>query len=306
MALSELRYAVGFSISAAVLTIGIKTAAYLMTDSMGLLSDALESLINFLTAITTYFTIWYSSRPADKNHTFGHEKIEYFTSGLVGVLIGVAGLGTMYYAVDRLIHPVPIQALDLGLMLALIAGGINLVAARILLRYGKRYSSPALIADGHHLMTDVLTSLGVVVGLILVWVTEVRSIDSVIALCVGANILITGFRLIFQAFNGLMDHALPPETCDSIRAMLRDKLPENTDFHALRTRHAGPRLFAEFHLLVPGRMSVADAHALTDQLEHMLGEAHPGLVVTIHIEPIEDEKSWETAELKQLGELPAP
>jgi cation diffusion facilitator family transporter len=306
MSSRSLRRFAALSILAAVTTIGMKSAAYLLTGSVGLLSDALESGVNLLAAVTAYFSLWYSARPADETHTFGHEKIEYFASGLEGVLILVAGLGTAGYAVERLIRPQPLQALELGTGIALAATLVNLVVARTLLRVGRANNSVVLEADGHHLMTDVFTSAGIVGGLALVTLTGVTVLDPLLAIFVGLNILRTGVRLMRRSFNGLMDHSLPNDEQKKLRDAIRALLPEGTDFHALRTRQAGATTFAEFHLLVSGGMSVRDAHKLAHAVEDQLRGAMPGLAVTIHIEPIEDESSWEQVELARLGELSSP
>ncbi|HKB37070.1 MAG TPA: cation diffusion facilitator family transporter, partial [Gemmataceae bacterium] len=201
-------YPVVLSILAAVLTIGMKGAAYWVTGSVGLLSDAAESFVNLAAAGTALFSLWYSSRPADATHTYGHEKIEYFSSGLEGTLILVAAGGIAWYAVWRLLDPKPLEALGLGGGIGLAASLINLVVAQILLRVGKATGSIVLEADGKHLMTDVWTSVGVLAGLGLVWATGQFWIDSVIALLVAANIVWTGLDLVRRSFNGLMDHAL--------------------------------------------------------------------------------------------------
>ena len=254
------------SVFAAVATIAMKTVAYSITGSAGLLSDALESGVNLLAAVTAYISLWYAARPADATHTFGHEKIEFFASGLEGVLILIAGLGTLGIAIERLIVPQPLESLGLGLILSGLAALINLAVAIILLRAGHRYHSVVIEADGHHLMADVFTTFGVLAGLGLVALTGWVTLDPLLALAVGGLILVTGFRLIRRSFNGLMDHALPPEVQQEMRDAIRAALSEGTDFHALRTRLAGHRMFAEFHLLVPGRRSVSDAHALSHQV----------------------------------------
>lgn len=306
MSSTNLRRLALLSVTAAILTIGMKAVAYRLTGSAGLLSDALESGVNLLAAGTAYFSLWYAARPADPNHTFGHEKIEYFACGLEGVLILLAGGGTVWYAMDRLIHPQLLAALGLGGGIALAASAINLAVARVLLRVGRAHGSVVLEADGHHLMTDVYTSAAVVAGLGLVAVTGRVWLDPVLALAVGVNILWAGFHLIRRSFHGLMDHALSADEQRRLRGLIRDALPAGADFHALRTRRAGSRSFAEFHVLVPGSMSVRDAHEVAHQVEDRLRAVVPGLDVTIHIEPIDDRRSWEEVELARLGERPTP
>jgi cation diffusion facilitator family transporter len=262
--------------------------------------------VNLVAALTAAVSLWYAARPADPSHAFGHEKIEYFSSGLEGVLIALAGLGTLWYAIDRLFHPHPLESLGAGLLISAIAAGVNLFAAVILLRAGRRHGSIVLEADGHHLLTDVWTTAGVIAGLVLVWLTGFIILDSVLAIAVGALILHTAYRLIRRSFDGLMDHALPADEQDRIRALFRSALPPGTDFHAVRTRQAGRRKFAELHLLVPGDTSVRDAHVLAHKVEAAVRKEMPELVITTHTEPIEDRTSWETDELLRLGEPAGP
>ncbi|HEY2784419.1 MAG TPA: cation diffusion facilitator family transporter [Fimbriiglobus sp.] len=302
----DLRGPILLSIAAAVITIALKFVAYALTGSVGFFSDALESVVNLIAALTAAMSLWYAARPPDPSHTFGHEKIEYFSSGLEGLLIVFAGLGTVWYAVDRLIHPKPLESLGVGLVISVVATGVNFFAAIVLLRVGKKYGSIILEADGHHLMSDVWTTVGVVGGLTLVWLTGFVPLDATVAIFVSLNILRTGYRLIRRSFDGLMDHALPAEEQARIRALFRAALPPGTDFHAVRTRQAGRRKFAELHLLVPGQMSVHTAHELTHTVESQVKSEMPELVITIHLEPIEDRASWEAAELIRLGEPAGP
>lgn len=304
MTTSHLNRLALLSVLAAVVTIAMKCVAWGVTDSAGMLSDALESLVNLLAAATAYVSLWYASRPADATHTYGHEKIEYFASGLEGVLIMLAGFGAVIIAVERLIAPKPLTDLGIGLLLSGIAALINLTVGVLLLRAGRRHRSIVLEADGHHLLADVYTTAAVIAGLGLVAMTGWIWVDPVLAILVGLNILVTGFRLIRRSFHGLMDHALPVVEQERVREVIRATLPEGADFHALRTRQAGRRTFAEFHLLVPGRRSVSDAHSLAHRVEAALHVAFPDLTATIHIEPIDEKASWESQELQQLGERP--
>lgn len=306
MSQPNLRGPILLAVLAAVVTIGMKSTAYQITGSVGLFSDALESGINLLAALTAYFSLWYSSRPADPNHTYGHEKIEFFSSGLEGVLVGVAGVGTVAYAVQHLFHPEPLGQLGLGSAIAIAASVINLVVAQILLRVGRQHGSMVLEADGHHLMTDVWTSVAVVLGLLLVSVTGVQQLDALLALAVGLHILLTGFKLVHRSFDGLMDHALPPVEQTQLRDQIRAALPVGADFHLLRTRQAGRRKFADFHLLVDGSMNVRDAHGIAHSVESQLRKVLPHLEVTIHMEPIDEQESWEADELARLGEQTEP
>jgi cation diffusion facilitator family transporter len=295
--MNSLRFPLILSILAAVATLGLKTSAWLLTGSVGLLSDALESSINLLAAIAAYIALWYSTRPADREHTYGHEKIAFFSSGLEGGLIIVAALGITVTAIERLLHPVSLEAVGLGLLMTGIAALINLVVAQILLRTGRRHRSIILEADGHHLMTDVWTSAAVVVGIAVVVITNRHWLDPVIALLVAVNILWTGFRLVRRSFHGLMDVALPEEDLVRLRAAISGQLETGTTYHALRTRLGGSRMFADCHLLVPGRWSVKQGHDLGDRIEKAVREAFPGLELTLHIEPIEARASWEDSEI---------
>jgi cation diffusion facilitator family transporter len=302
MSSSHLRWPIALSIVAALITIAMKGTAYAVTGSVGLFSDALESFVNLAAAVTAYVALWYAARPADPTHAYGHEKIEYFSSGLEGALIILAGLGTIAYAVRRLTHPQPLSDLELGTVIGLAASAVNLVVARVLLHHGRKHGSIVLEADGKHLMTDVWTSVGVLAGLGLVILTGFGWVDSLLAILVGANIIWIGGELVGRSFNGLMDHSLPTDEQERIREVIRAHLPAGAAFHMLRTRRAGTRRFAEFHLLVDGDLTVRAAHHVAHLVSAALIAAMPGLEVTIHIEPVDEEESWEGEELKQLGE----
>lgn len=285
------------SIAAALVTIALKSAAYFLTGSVGLLSDAIESLVNLVAALTAAFSLWYASQPVDAGHTYGHEKIEFFSSGLEGTFIIVAALGIAYYALQRLVHPASLEALDKGTALALLATVINGAVGYLLIRTGRRLGSIVLEADGRHLLTDVWTSAGVVLGIFLVWVTGLHWLDPVIALVVAANIVWTGFDLVRRSFDGLMDHALPPAEQDAVRAAIAGVLQPGMDFHALRTRRAGSRRFTDFHLLVPGIFTVRRAHEITEQVEQAIRAVFPDMEVTVHIEPVEDQTAYQDSPL---------
>jgi cation diffusion facilitator family transporter len=288
------------ALGAALLTLALKWIAYGLTGSVGLLSDAAESLINLVTALVAMVSLWYAALPVDESHTYGHEKIEYFSSGLVGVLILVAAGGIAWFAVLRLLSPQPLEALDLGVALAVVAGLINWPTARLLLRGGQQHHSIVLEAEGRHLMTDVLTSAGVVLGVGLVWLTSRTWLDPLIGLFVSANIVWTGYHLVRRSFDGLMDHALPEAEQAAVRAAIATHLTPGMDYHAIRTRQAGTRRFVDFHLLVPGALSVREAHELTAGIEAAIRTALPGIEITVHIEPIEDQASWQDSELVPL------
>jgi cation diffusion facilitator family transporter len=294
---SALRRPVLFSILAAVLTLLLKAAAYVYTGSVGLLSDAAESSVNLVAAVTAWVSLWYAAKPVDVEHTYGHKKIEYFSSGLEGTLILAAAAGIAWYSVKRLVVPQPLHQPGVGAAVALLASAVNLVVALWLLRVGRRYGSIILEADGQHLLTDVWTSVGVVAGLGLVAVTHLEWLDPVIGLVVSVNILWTGWRLVVRSFDGLMDHALPAAEQALVRGAIEAQLGPGTAYHALRTRQAGTDRFVDFHLLVPGRTDVARAHRLAVRIETAIRSALPGTEVVVHIEPIEEPASWEDSEL---------
>lgn len=294
---AELRSPVYGAIAAALITIVMKVVAYLLTGSVGLFSDAAESLVNLLASVTALISLWYAARPVDADHTYGHEKIVYFSSGLEGVLIAAAALGIGQYAVRRLIHPVALEQLGLGTLIALAASVVNFVVAQWLLRVGRKHGSIVLEADGHHLMTDVWTSVAVVIGLGLAALTGKEWLDPVCALLMALNILRTGYRLMKQSFDGLMDHALSAPEQAAVRQAIESRLNSECAFHALRTRQAGMRKFVDFHLLVPGSLSVRQAHAYADRIEEAVVAAVPDAEVTTHIEPIEEPASWKDSAL---------
>lgn len=297
MAHAHLRFPVVLSILAALVTMGMKFTAYWLTGSVGLLSDAAESLVNLVASLTAFLCLWYAARPVDPSHTYGHEKIEYFSSGLEGILILVTAAGIAWYAVSRLFMPEPLHDLGVGTLVALAASAVNFVVARILLRVGKKSQSIVLEADGQHLMTDVWTSIGVVAALGLVWLTELTILDPLIALVVAANITWTGTDLIRRSFNGLMDHALPEGEQAVVRAAIDSQLGPGMHFHALRTRQAGAQRFVDFHMLVPGTWTVQRGHDLSNKVEEAIRAALPHASVTVHIEPVEEADSWADSEL---------
>jgi len=298
----RLRFFILLSVAAAVVTLGLKTGAYLLTSSVGLLSDAAESGINLLAALAAYFSLRYAARPADRSHTYGHEKIEFFSSGLEGGLIVVAALAIIKTAIGRLFDPVPLEKLGIGTLISSAAAMVNLVVARLLLREGRRHHSIVLEADGHHLMTDVWTSVAVLVGIVLVILTGRVWLDPVAAVLMAANIIWTGSVLIRRSIHGLMDHALSEEEQAAIRGAITASLEPGTTFHALRTRRSGARRFADCHLLVPGDWTVKRGHDLGERLEAAVRDALPGLELTLHIEPIEAQASWTDSELLEVEE----
>jgi cation diffusion facilitator family transporter len=298
----------GLAIVAACVTMLLKFAAYLVTDSVGLLSDAVESSANLIAALTALFAIWFASRPVDRSHNYGHGKIEFFASGLEGTLVLIAAASIAWYSVTRLISPQPVEAIGLGTLVSIIATIINLGVARLLLRVAREHQSIVLEADGRHLMTDVWTSIGVVLGLLLVRLTGFERFDPIIALIVAANIVRTGVHLVRTAFDGLMDRALSPQIERAIRRAIEQELEPGATYHALRTRQAGSRRFVDFHLLVPGELTVQRAHDVSTRLEHAVESTIPSAETTVHVEPIEEPAAWQDSALLplELGDQPSP
>jgi len=288
------------SIAAALVTLVLKFGAYRLTGSVGLLSDAVESTVNLAAAITALFALWYAARPVDRSHPYGHEKIEFFASGIEGTLILIAAGSIAWYAAHRLTSPQDVEAIGLGVVVSLIATIVNLAVARILLHVAAARDSVVLAADGRHLMTDVITSVGVIVGLVVVKVTGIRQLDPIIALVVAANIFWTGIGLLRTSIDGLLDRALPEEDQIQLRTLIIEQLEPDATFHALRTRKAGSRRFVDFHLLLPGEISVQHAHDLTHRIEDAVKNSFPQTETTVHIEPIEEQASWEDSVLVSL------
>lgn len=282
------------SIAAAVLTIGLKTAAFYLTGSVGLLSDALESLVNLVGGFMALAMLHVAGRPADDDHAYGHGKAEYFSSGAEGALILGAALSIGIAAVPRLFHPQQLQQLNVGMAVSVGASVINLGVAMLLLRVGKRHDSITLQANAQHLLTDVWTSAGVVVALLVVSLTGWWWVDPVVALVVAANILLTGTRIIWRSIAGLMDPALPAEELAVVRAILtRYEQSDHVQFHALLTRQAGVRKFISVHVLVPGDWTVHHGHALLEVIESEIRNAVPNSSVFTHLESLDDPASWD-------------
>lgn len=281
------------SIAAAVATISIKIGAWWLTGSVGLLSDALESIVNLVAAAMTLWMLTLSARPPTEEHAYGYSKAEYFSSGLEGAMIFVAALAIAWTAVDRLLHPQPLESVGVGLALSVGASLVNLGVARVLLGAARRYRSIALEADAHHLMTDVWTSAGVVVAVAAVAFTGWNRLDPVVALAVAANIVFTGFSLIKRSALGLLDRSLDAEQRAVIEAVLERHRGDGIEFHALRTRAAAGRSFASMHVLVPGDWTVKRAHDLADSIEHEIAAALPGTTGFTHIEPRDDPASYD-------------
>jgi cation diffusion facilitator family transporter len=274
------------SIAAALGTIALKTAAWWITGSVGLLSDALEGTVNLAGAAVMLAMLTVAARPPDHAHAYGYGKAEYFASGFEGTLIVIAATVIAVTAVDRLIAPRPLENVDAGLAVAAAAALVNYLVARRLFEAGRRYRSVALEADAHHLMTDVWTSLGVIGGVAAVALTGWHRLDPLIALAVAANIVWTGIRLLRQAALGLLDRSLPPEQLQVLDGVLARFRAEGLDFHALRTRQAGSRAFVSLHVLVPADWTVARGHERAHDVEDAIRAALPGASVMTHVEPI--------------------
>lgn len=286
------------SIAAALVTIGLKAGAYLLTGSVGLLSDALESVVNLVAAVVALVVLAVAARPPDDDHAYGHGKAEYFSSGVEGGLIIVAAASIGYAAVGRLLSPAPLEDVGLGLAISVAASAINLAVARVLLQAGRHYHSITLEADAHHLMTDVWTSAGVVLGVGLVALTGWERLDPIIALIVAANIVWSGARLLRRSVLGLLDTALPKEERAAVLDVLeRFRAEQGVQFHALRTRQAAARRFVSMHVLVPGEWSVQHGHLLLEQIEREVRAALPNATVFTHLEPLEDPLSFEDQQL---------
>jgi cation diffusion facilitator family transporter len=292
------------SIGAAILTIGLKTAAYLLTGSVGLLSDALESFVNLAGALMALAMLTVAARPADEDHAYGHSKAEYFSSGVEGTLILIAAVSIIIAAVPRLITPKPLEQVGLGLAVSVAASAINLIAALFLLKAGKRYNSITLEANAHHLMTDVWTSAGVLAGVGMVAVTGWERLDPIVAFIVAGNIIWSGVRIVRESALGLMDTALPAEEQEILRKALEPYTEKGVQYHALRTRQSGSRRFASFHVLVPDAWTVKRGHRLLEDIEADIRRALPSITVFTHLEPLNDPASWDDTNLDRAESQP--
>jgi len=281
------------SIVAALVTIGLKTAAYFITGSVGLLSDAVESLVNLVGGIMALAMLTVAARPADEDHAYGHGKAEYFSSGVEGGLILVAAISIAVAAVMRLITPRPLEAVGHGLLVSVAASVVNLVVALVILRAGRKHNSITLEANAHHLLTDVWTSVGVIGGVGLVALTRWLWLDPVVALLVAANIVWTGIQIVRRSIAGLMDIALPAGDMIAVRKVLQTYEQMGIQFHALRSRQSGARKFVSTHVLVPGDWTVQRGHELLDKIEADIRRVLPDSVVFTHLESLDDPASWD-------------
>ena len=285
------------SIGAAVSTMTLKTIAYLLTGSVGLLSDALESLVNLAGALMALAMLTVAARPADEDHAYGHSKAEYFSSGVEGTLIVIAAISIIIAAIPRLITPKPLEQIGLGLGVSVAASLINLIAAWILLRAGKQNDSITLQANAHHLMTDVWTSIGVLAGVGAVALTGWQRLDPIVAFIVAGNIIWSGVRIVRESALGLMDTALPLEEQEILKKVLEPYTQDGVQYHALRTRQSGSRRFASLHVLVPDTWTVQRGHQLLESIEADFRHALPSITVFTHLEPLGDPASWEDTNL---------
>jgi len=290
------RYA-WLSIAAALATILLKGWAWWITGSVGLLSDALESFVNLAGAMMALAMLTLAARPADDNHAHGHGKAEYFSSAFEGFLILIAAVAISYTAIERLLNPQPLEAVGFALAISVVASVINLATSRTLMNVGKQHKSITLEADAHHLMTDVWTSVGVIVGVGLVWLTGWLWLDPVIALLVALNILWTGWQLLQRSAAGLMDVSIPEDELQAIEAILDGYRKHGLKFHALRTRQAGTRAFITVHVLVPGAWTIQHGHDWSERIEADIRQAVTHVHITTHLEPMEDPVSLADQEL---------
>jgi cation diffusion facilitator family transporter len=293
-ALSRLAW---LSIAAALGTIALKTLAWALTGSVGFLSDAAESCVNLAAAIMALLILQWVARPPDAEHMYGHEKAEYFSAGVEGTLICIAAAAIGWFAVGRILDPVALHDVGVGVVVSVGAAALNFAVARTLIHAGRRHRSLTLEADGRHLMTDVWTSAGVVAGVAGVAVTGWNLLDPLIALAVAANIVITGIRLMRRSAGGLMDRALPPDELAQVREVLARYESRDVQFHALRTRQAGRRSFVSFHVLTPGSWTVQQGHELLERVEADLRQELAHVTVFTHLEPIDDPVSFADVDL---------
>ncbi len=280
------------SIAAAIVTIGLKMLAWQLTGSVGLLSDAAESTVNLVAAIMALVMLTVAARPPDDNHHFGHHKAEYFSAAVEGVMIFVAAVVIIVSAIERLLNPQPLESVSVGAAISSVAAVINAVVGTILIRAGRKYRSITLVADGKHLWTDVVTSIGVVVAILLIWLTKWEPLDPIIALVVGVNIIITGAKLIKDSTAGLMDTTLPDEENRTLARILCGFANDSVSFHGLRTRISGSQRFATLDILVPGAWTVQRSHDLIEEVEQAVRAEFSDIELRIHLEPREDPRAY--------------
>jgi cation diffusion facilitator family transporter len=286
---SPTRKVILLSIATSIVTMALKIGAYAFTGSVSLLSDAMESSVNLAAALVAFIALTVADRPADESHAYGHDKAEYFSSGVEGALILVAAVLIIYTAVQRFLNPSPLIDLGLGLAIAIIASGLNFGVSRFMMRMAKRYDSISLEADAQHLMTDVWTSAGVVAALGVVALAPPRwtILDPIVAVLVGLNIIRTGVNLIRRSMAGLMDSSLSEHEIRQVEEAIRASLDPGSAFHSLRTRKSGSRRFVELHVTVPGKRSVTEGHDCCERIETAIESRLPKTSVSTHLEPNE-------------------
>ncbi|GLV56743.1 transporter [Dictyobacter sp. S3.2.2.5] len=294
---TSLRLYMFLSIAAALATMAVKFIGYFLTGSVGLFSDAAESVVNLVAALVGLWALTLAARPADEDHAYGHTKSEYFSSGVEGALILVAALIIAIESVPRLFHPEPIDQPFLGLGFSVFGAIINGVLAWFMLQAGRRQRSITLEADAHHLFADVITTVGVLVGVLLVAITRWYILDPIVALLVAINIIWTGTKLLRQTGLGLLDTALPKEDIDIVNSVIEPYRQQGIDFHALRSRMAGRRRFVSFHVIVPGDWTVQRGHSICEEIELAIRKALPDSTVFTHLEPREDPVTFQDMEL---------
>ena len=286
-------YYAWLSLATSIATITLKFAAFLLTGSVGLLSDAIETVVNIVAALVALGVLTYAQTGPDREHNFGREKAQYFSSGIEGALIFVAAGGIVWSAVPRLMHPQPIEQVGVGLALSVLAALANAGCAWVMLRAAREHRSITLEADARHLLTDVWTTAGVFAGVVLVQWSGWLRLDPIVALGVAIQILWTGWHLMRRSFEGLMDRAIPDADRDAIVEVLETLRRQGGDYHALRTRMAGAKSFVDVHVLLPGKLSIQAGHDLVEELENEIQARLPHVEVLTHLEPLEDPKSWD-------------
>ncbi len=290
------------SIAASIITLVLKFWAWHITDSVGLLSDAMETVVNLVAGILALAALTLALKPADPAHTYGHGKAEYFSSGAEGMLILIAAVGIIYASIERFIYPSVPTNLGLGLIIALLSSVVNFVTAKIMLKGAKKHDSITLEADAKHLLTDVWTSIGLVLGLGVMLFTPPSwaILDPIVAVIMAGNIIFTGFYLIRKSYSGLMDNTLPQPELNIIDKAIRDCAGPDTLYHGLRTRKAGSQRFIDFHLLLPGKLSINQSHTICNEIEVCIKDELNNCRVTIHVEPEEDKASYDCEEVGGL------
>jgi cation diffusion facilitator family transporter len=287
------------SIFTAIATISLKSIAYFLTGSVGLLSDALESLVNLAAAVIALSMLTIAEQPPDEQHKYGHSKAEYFASILEGLFIFIAAVVIIVSAVNRIIHPKIIEQAFLGLGISIIASVINFIVSKKLLKVGKKHHSITLEADGHHLMTDVITSVGVIVAVFLVAVTGWQVLDPIVAILVAFNIIFTGSSLIKRSILGLLDSSIPKQELDIVNSILKSYERKGLKFHGLRTRQSAQRRFIDFHVLTPGDWSVRKGHDVLEDIEKEIRDSIDKVTISTHLEPVEDPRSHEDISIER-------